>query len=435
MEYVIIAAAAVAVIVLVNTQVDAPTARRVLPVVLVAFAARLVVHVAVMRSGVLDYGGDNLAYEARAAQIVELWKLDGFAFVTADDRPYLGSAAVPCNVFALVMYLCGGPAPLACTAVVALLACALCVVVYRIARLVGADERAAFRLLVVTAFMPAFVLHTSDTFKDGFNAFLVVACVGIAVSVARRFRVAVLLQAVPLLWCLWHVRPYMVFVSVVPLVCGVIASRSRFSVNKLVAFSGLLVVGILFAGGVYDDTPLEVAERQLDRGQSEAVIRANAESGSGVVFDDGGNRWDDLGTKIVYTVLSPFPWAAGSLSMQLGKIDVLIWYVMLGAAVRGGCRMWREDRRTLLVFLLFIVPSTVAYATTMANVGLIFRQRMPIVMVTSLLAAVAWTRTGREEPTRPRPRHGRPGLLPAGARPGPAGARAASAQPPDVPGS
>ena len=29
----------------------------------------------------------------------------------------------------------------------------------------------------------------------------------------------------------------------------------------------------------------------------------------------------------------------------------------------------------------------------MSNIGLMFRQRIPIVMVTSLLSAIAWTRT------------------------------------------
>ncbi|MDR8414593.1 hypothetical protein MTP10_38435 [Nonomuraea sp. 3-1Str] len=409
MEYVIVAAAAVTLVMLVNAHLDAPVARRALPVLLAAFGVRLVVHVLVMRAGVIDYGGDNLAYEARAMLIVNSWKLDGLQFVTEENLNFLGTAALPCNVFALIMYVCGGPAPLACTAVVALLACALCVVIYRVARLIGADDRAAFLLLAVTAFMPAFLLHTSDTYKDGFNAFLVVACVGVGVSVAHRFRLGMLLAAAPLLWCLWYVRPYMVFVAGLPLVCGVVASKSRLSLRKLFAFGAILVVAMLFAGGVYENTPLEQAERQLDRGQSEVVIRANADSDSGVLFDDGGDRWDALGPKLVYTVMSPFPWTSGSLTMHLGKIDVLTWYVLLYAAVRGGRRMWREDRRTLLLLLLFIVPCTIAYATTMSNIGLIFRQRIPIVMVTSLLAAVAWTRTSREEPSSLPPEARAPG--------------------------
>ncbi|MEU8245991.1 hypothetical protein [Nonomuraea sp. NPDC048916] len=418
MEYLIVAAAAVALIWLVNTTLDPAAARRVLPILLAAFATRLVIHVLVLRAGVIDYGGDNLGYEARAMEIVSYWKLNGFQFVTADELSFLSSVAVPCNIFALVIYLCGGPAPLACTAVVALVACAMCVVVYKFARLIGADARAAFWVLVVSAFMPAFVLHTSDTYKDGFNAFLVVACVGIGASIARRFRMSRLLQAGPLLWCLWHVRPYMVFIAAIPLIFGVVASKSKFSLRKLLAVSGLLTAAVLFVGGIYDDTPLEQLQRQLDRGQSETVLRSNANGGSGVIFEDGGDPWSNLGVKLIYTVLSPFPWTEGSITLQLAKIDVLIWYVLLYAAARGAGRLWRQDRRALLILLLFIVPGTIAYATTMANIGLIFRQRIPIVVVTSLLAAVAWSRlpgdrssaSSREEldpPRAPEPASGR----------------------------
>jgi hypothetical protein len=46
----------------------------------------------------------------------------------------------------------------------------------------------------------------------------------------------------------------------------------------------------------------------------------------------------------------------------------------------------------LLLIALFVVPSTLAYATSMSNIGLMFRQRMPITIVVSLLSALMWTR-------------------------------------------
>ncbi|MFI7642195.1 hypothetical protein [Nonomuraea sp. NPDC049400] len=392
MEYVIVAAAAVTLVLLVKANLDVVTARRVLPALLAAFAVRLIVHTLVLRAGLIEYGGDNLAYEAKAMQIANHWRFEGVSFVTSDEIASLRSVAVPCNVFALIIYLCGGPAPLACTAVVALLACALCVVIYRFARLMGADERAAFRLMLLTAFMPAFLVHTSDMYKDGFNAFLVVSCVGIAASLAKGFRMSRLLLAAPFLWCLWYVRPYMVFMCAIPLLFGVMISRSNVSTRKLFTLSALLAVAMLFSSGVLDDTPLDQMQQQLDNGQSEVVRRANADGGSGVTFDDGGSSWSALGTKLVYTVLSPFLWTQGSLALQLSKIDMVIWYFLLFYAARGVSRLWHRSRRTLLVLLLFIVPGTIAYATTMANIGLIFRQRIPIVLVTSVLSAVAWSR-------------------------------------------
>ncbi|GLW96936.1 hypothetical protein Misp02_10230 [Microtetraspora sp. NBRC 16547] len=370
--------------------------RRALWVLLLAFAARLLIHALVIRTGLLPYGGDNYAYEKRALEIVAYWKREGVQFVTSDQISGLYSVAVPCNIFALVFYLCGGPATLACTSVVALIACALCIVMYRFARLIGADERAAYRLLVLTAFMPALLLHTSSTFKDGFNAFLVVACLGLAASNVQKFDIRKLLLLAPLLWALWNVRPYMVFMCGLPLLLGFVGSKRALPMCTLALFTGFLSLFILFPDAT-QNVAIETIQGQLDQGQSEVVRSENAEGGSGVVFDDGGNPWSAILPKLFYTLLSPFPWTGGSMVLQLGKIETLVWYYLLFWALRGVRDLWRHDRRLLMIILLFVVPCTIAYATSMSNIGLIFRQRMPIVMVVSLLSAFAWTRA-RQRP-------------------------------------
>ncbi|WP_157530070.1 hypothetical protein [Microtetraspora niveoalba] len=389
MEYIVVAASAAILIFLVQSCLDGPVARRALWVLLLAFAARLVIHVMVIRS-VLPYGGDNYTYGQRALEIVAYWKREGFQFVTSDQIPDLYSVAVPCNVFALVMYICGGPALLACTSVIALMACALCIFMYRFARLIGADERSSFRLLVLVAFLPAFLLHTSDTFKDGFNVFLVVSCLGLAVSNVQRFDIRKVLLLAPLLWALWNVRPYMVFMCALPLVLGFVGARRALPFCTLALLAGMLASFAFFSGAA-PNAAVETMQQQLELGQSETVRLANADTGSGVVFDDGGNPWSAFLPKLLYTVFSPFPWMGGSVVLQLAKIETLIWYYLIFCAVRGARQLWNQDRRVLMVLLLFIVPCTIVYATSMSNIGLIFRQRMPIVMTVSLLAAIAWT--------------------------------------------
>ncbi|MFF5250420.1 hypothetical protein ACFY3V_39615 [Streptosporangium sp. NPDC000095] len=395
MEYIIVAAAVVGLVFVVQTALGAQVARRALWVLMLAFVVRLLVHVLVMRSNSIAYGGDNFVYEGRALEVVAYWKREGFMFVTSDQIESLYSVAVPCNVFAAIMYLCGGPAPLACTALVALIACGLCAVMYRFARLIGADERAAFRLMTLMAFMPAFMLHTSDTFKDGFNAFLVISCLGLAASNVQRFDMRKLLLLGPLLWTLWNVRPYMVFMCAIPLILGLAGLRRAFPLCVL-AILATLVVPILIFPDMAESTPVGMMQEQLEHGQSEAVLQANAAGGSGIVFDDGGNPWSAFLPKLVYTLLSPFPWMDGSLVLQLAKVETVLWYYLLWCAAVGIRRMWGENRKMVLILLLFAVPCTIMYTTTMSNIGLIFRQRIPIVMVVSLLSAVAWTRVPQE---------------------------------------
>ncbi|HUR05180.1 MAG TPA: hypothetical protein VM347_21730 [Nonomuraea sp.] len=392
MEYLIVAATVITLVVLVSVSFDKQAACRVLPVLLAAFALRLVVHVAVVRPDAVGYGGDYLGYEAMSLETAAFWQREGFQFATSVPADHFHSVALPCYVFAVVMYLCGGPAPLACTAIVALIACALCIVMYRFARVVGADERPAFALLAITAFSPMFVLCTSDTFKDGFNAFLVVGCLYLTVSNVRRFDLRKPLMTLSLFWALWNVRAYMVFMCGVPALLGVMGSRGAAFTRALVVSAGLLLSGLFFFGYFDGGGLMDTALGQLEFGQSEEARRAYASQGSGVLFDDSGSAWGSLIPKLLYTLLAPFPWADGSATLQLAKIETLVWYFMLYSAVRGARRLWRDDRRVLLILLLFIVPSTIIYATTVANVGLIFRQRIPIVMVASLLSAVAWSK-------------------------------------------
>ncbi|MGJ6964059.1 hypothetical protein ACSDR0_19300 [Streptosporangium sp. G11] len=401
-EYFLVAFMAALLVPLAYAGLGAGQGHRALPVLLAAFAARLAVHLLVMRPGLIEYGGDNRQYLANAVQVAEYWRQGGFRFVTSDQIAAVYSMEVPCNLFGVVVYLCGGPAALACTAVLATLACGLAVIMYRFARLVGAGERAAFRLLVVVAFLPALLLHTSDTFKDGINAFLVVTCLWLAVSNVRRFDVRKLVLVAPLLWALWHVRPYMVVMCALPLLFGLSPVKRKLSIHSMVVSTLMLAPLLVFLAQLDGGAAFTVLQEQMEQGQSQLVRKSNAEGGSGVMFEDGGEVWGAFAPKLLYTLLAPFPWMGGSLALQLGKLDTLLWYLLLYSALRGARVMWGRDRTMLFVLVLFIVPGTIAYATTMANIGLIFRQRMPIMLIVSLLSAVAWTKTERRSrPRRP----------------------------------
>ena len=379
---------------------------RMVWILLGSYAFRLVFGALVSRNVAFfshGVGGDWRAYQAYAELIARFWETSHFDFITAeaypDVAPGMVGTAFICNLFALVTYLCGAPAVLGCTAVVAFIACMLCLVIYRFAIDMGATERAAFRLFVLTIFGPAFIYYTSDMYKDGVNAFLVVAVVYISVRLGKRFSLIEAALLIPTLWALYHVRPYMVFMCLLPLPIGLLGAN-RFGVRTVLA--SIVLLGAM-AAGMATQAPERVVTQMEDVfevGTAENSREYNAMGGSGVRFDDGGNPWRALGPKIAYTLFSPFPWMSGSFGLQLGKIDALIWYYLFFSALRGARVLWKEDRAAVLTLLIFIVPGTIAYATTMANVGLILRQRMPIMMVTSVLAALVWSRQEREAAKR-----------------------------------
>jgi hypothetical protein len=162
-------------------------------------------------------------------------------------------------------------------------------------------------------------------------------------------------------------------------------------IRKLLSGLGaMLLVSAIFVGGIMRSSAVSRMIETYELSHDSNVKAYNAMGGSGVTFDDGGNPFGAIVPKLVYTIASPFPWQSGSFGLHVGKIDVFIFYYLIYRAYIAGRRMALTDRESLIQFIAFLVPSTVAYATTMANIGLILRQRMPIVFVTAILASLSW---------------------------------------------
>ncbi len=368
-------------------------------------------------------GGDYMVYELWALEINRFWGFAGVQYVTADDIPLIGPTSLPPNLFALVIALNGGePTPLGCTAIVAVMGCLTCLNLYRLAVDLGADPRRALTLAGVLLFSPAFLLYTSDMYKDGLVLFVTTGAVSSSIRLARRFSVGELISGALFLLALWHIRFYLVFVAAAPLVVGLTGVKSRSVVRPLFA---MLLLGAAFATTLAAtdvvDTVSQRADAAFEKGTNKATREINASGGSGVSFDDGGNAWGAMGPKLAYTILSPFPWAGGSVGFHIGKIDTLLWYFILWRSWIAAKRLWREDRATLLMFLAFIIPILIMYATSFSNVGLMLRQRLSVVMVAAVLAMQSWPKRAtapagerrltldRSVPRRP------PGLVPASA--------------------
>jgi hypothetical protein len=376
--------------------VDRKQQNMLVAVLLFAFVARLFFHLTIVRSGVFfshgQGGGDSVQYEDWAAIIANYWRQHGVVFVTESMMPEIGSTALICNMFALVNFLNDGKSSLGCTALAALVGCLTSLEIYRSSREFGASERGAFISMILVLFSPAFVFHTSDSYKDGFVAFFTVLSFSGSMRIAKRFSVVQAALLVVWLTGLWLVRFYMVFMCSVPIVVGLLGLKSRSPIRKLLSIVGAIAfVAVAVVGGAMRSSAVSRMVDTYEYSHDSNVTSWNARSGSGVSFDDGGNPFGAIGPKLLYTVASPFPWQGGSFGLHLGKIDVFIFYFLIYRAYLSSRKLFVKDRETLIQFLSFLVPATVAYATTMANIGLILRQRMPIVFVTAILAALSWS--------------------------------------------
>jgi hypothetical protein len=151
--------------------------------------------------------------------------------------------------------------------------------------------------------------------------------------------------------------------------------------GSLVLAIGLLVFFSLTESG---DVATQTALSTYEMGTSGSALGGNAKGGSGVTFDDGGRPFGQLWLKVLYTLFSPFPWASGSFGFHVGKIDVFIILFFMHRAWKVSRD--KDLRLVLLMVLTFAIPCTIVYATSMANVGLIARQRLVVIVAIAFLA-------------------------------------------------
>ena len=335
-------------------------------------------------------GGDCAGYEETGWWFAQIWSHTGYRYMTDQDFPGLGATALPGNIFGIVIYINGDYTRIGCTALVALSACLTCYNLYRLAVELGAAQRFAFRIMLLLLFGPAVLMYTSDTYKDGFVMLFTTGAVASSIRLARRFSLLHLILGAVCIVGLYQVRYYMVFLASAPLLVGIMGFNSRSILRPVIATAVLMAASIAILS--YSNVGGQIQQRaqQTFAVATDATTRAaNAEGGSGVTFDDGGTPFGAIGPKLAYTLFAPFPWQGGSLGFQIGKLDVFIWYFLAYRAFRAARVLARKQPTLLLSFLVFILPTMVAYATTMANIGLILRQRLPVILVSAVLAALS----------------------------------------------
>ena len=375
------------------SKVSPGTTKTVILLVLGGYAARLLLSLFLRDIPLFSHGvgGDYGAYELEAQTIARLWTYDHIHYVTGDELPMMGRTSFPPNLFAVVAYLNGENSQLGCTSILACLACLTCLNIFALASESGASPRTATRVLATLLFLPSFLFYPSDVYKDGIVQFCVVGIAGSALRLSRKFSLKHLAFAVVCLVALSGTRFYLVYATAIPLGLGLLGLRSRSAIRVLVSVAAVCLGALAFVQLTgASDALLEDASTAYESGTSREVRAAGvSEQGSGV---EGAG----FGEALLYTLFAPFLWQPGSLGFQLGKIDCLIWYGMAFFAVKGAMRLAKTRKSELIILLSFIIPTTLAYAAAFSNIGLTVRERLGVMMVCALMAAMGTSEVAPE---------------------------------------
>lgn len=364
------------------------------PIVIFAYLIRLVAYYVSHNVQLFSHGvgGDYLAYQLWADYIGAIWSREGIHMVDANEFAAVGRTALPPNFFALVAYLNGDAAWEGCAALSALFAILTGLNLFSLASDLGAPPKRALQVTVAFLFLPGFVLYSAEMYKDPMVWALVFGVLASSIRLMTHLRARDAIIGFLCAWCLWYVRFYLVFLTVAPLVVGLLGLNTKNPIRTLLLLlAGMaLLIPVLTYTKIFGDLG-EQASSTFDHATASSLrVNIAQASGSGVFFDDGGTIYGALHKKIAYTLFAPFPWQGGSVGLHVGKLDALVWIFFFWRAIRAGRLLLRTRPGLLFALLTFLVPTTIVYAFSMYNIGLILRQRMPVVIVGMLLASLSW---------------------------------------------
>jgi 4-amino-4-deoxy-L-arabinose transferase-like glycosyltransferase len=258
------------------------------------------------------------------------------------------------------------------------------IVVYGIANRLfgGAVARWA---AVFMAFFPQMLFWSAGMYKDP----AVLLCIALSMYAVLRLResfspaMAVVLggAAVGLLALRFYI---FYFVAMATLLTFVFGRRGSF-VSRLTSY--VLVVAV-FAGVFTFVVEQETLQMQrafmtLDQMQVTRLDQAmwgKSAYGAGYDVSTPAGAIRALPAGLAYLLFAPFPWAITGLRQLLTLPEILVWYALMPAFVRGLAHSVRHRLRDVLPILVFMVTLTVAYALMQGNVGTAYRQRTQVTM-------------------------------------------------------
>jgi hypothetical protein len=362
---------------------DAP--RPLGPLVRNAVLVRVALAV-VLHFGVSEYlfAPDQMAYHSFSLWLARYWDGDTLVY---PPRLRAGGPTGYYHVVAALYYLLGGLSllPKLMNAVLGGLSVPL---VYDMARRVTGSEAASFRAASYVAYFPSLVLWSTLNIRDVWVIFLILLICRQALVIQARFGLldAALLGAA--LLGVTQFRDYIFTAVAGPmLVSFLFRTRKNLGRNVLVgmAAAALVIYANRAIGPQSQLSSLDLAEIQSLRQWHGVGAASRFEMAD---ISTPGKALAFLPTGLAYFLLAPFPWAVSGIRQVLTLPEMLFFYSLLPAILRGVRVLLRERLSESLMVLLIAAGLTLGYALGEGNAGTAYRHRAQVITFYLVFAAV-----------------------------------------------
>jgi 4-amino-4-deoxy-L-arabinose transferase-like glycosyltransferase len=279
-------------------------------------------------------------------------------------------------------------------------------VIYAIARRLF-DDRVARWAALFTAFFPQMIFWSCAIYKDPLILLCIATSIYALIRLRERLSPGYLLLFVAATLALMTLRFYVFYMVAFATMGTFLFSQRRGFLSGLV--SQTLVAGAFVAALAFGVRQETIAQQtsyfDLERLQTARAGQTMVgESDFGTEFDVStpAGALAAIPVGLAYLLFAPFPWAISGVRQLLTLPEMLVWYALMPALVRGLRHSVRHRFREVLPIVTFTLVLTLAYAIFQSNVGAAYRQRTQIVMFFFIfIGAGIELKRNRSEPGRP----------------------------------
>ncbi|MCU0726832.1 MAG: glycosyltransferase family 39 protein [Planctomycetes bacterium] len=311
---------------------------------------------------------------------------------------YLRSSQVGYFYFVGFLYYLFGHEPFVAVLANCLIGAVTALPVYRIAERLG-GQAAARPATVLATFFPSVLLWSALLIRDSLVVFVLMLIVDAQMRLAERFGLLRLLRLGLCLILLGTLRQYLFLLMALSAAVSLLVGRAgRIGPALLKGVAAILLIAVIMrvAGfGLWEMERASLADLNLQRKYSASVESAQGSFRPEVDISSPGRAIAWLPVGVAYFLFAPFPWQVLSGRQKFGLPDVICFYLLLPAVIRGILVAVRRRLRESVMLLLMVVSITVLYALVEGNVGIVFRHRAQVLVPFMIFAGLGIA-AGRE---------------------------------------
>lgn len=367
-------------------------------VFLLALYLRILLGIVIEFFGLIHFfGGDSVAYDEAANNIVQLWHKiayfsDDFSVIAIpENNP--NSGIVYLTTF---IYFIFGRSLFVAQSFCSVVGAALSPMIYFCARQLYDNKQVARVSALLIACFPTFIVWSAQLLKDGPILFLIVFAITMGLILQKRFSFPAIICLIFSLSAILYLRFYIFYMVAASISLGVIIG-TNFTFNSLV--KRIIAVAILGLGLTY----IGVSERALTNYEAYADVESRQAGRQWVAnkFNSGYGQDFDVSTfegavsafpiGLAYLFLAPFPWEVNNFRQAITLPEMLVWWCLIPLFFKGIWFTLRTRLRKSIPVLAFALILTVTYALFESDVGTAYRHRTQIQVFMFMFIAVGWT--------------------------------------------